>query len=234
MLGHPAEGTLPIGPSSLLSVPAGTLPGMTGRFTGWPEQAFDVLLQLEGEPSVAVREKWRKDREQLVRQPMIALLNSVADADPTYEDFSVWGYGTMVWWWQRQFAIVRLHDGVELGVRFDLDGLEVGGGAMFGPLEPFRAAVADESSGPALASVLEDLRGKGFTISGGDLLKRGPRGYPADHPRAELLRYRRLTADRPLGCEDWLHTTETVDRVLAGFGELRPLMSWLADHVGAD
>ena len=23
---------------------------MPGRFTGWPEQAFDVLLELDGEP----------------------------------------------------------------------------------------------------------------------------------------------------------------------------------------
>ena len=204
---------------------------MTGRFTGWPEGAFDVLLQLDGEPSVAVREKWRKDRERLVRQPMIALFNSVADADPAYEDFSVWGYGSMVWWWQHQFGIVRLPGRVELGVRFDLDGLEVSGGWMNGPLEPFRAAVAEESSGTQLVAILEDLQGKGFVISGGDLLKRGPHGYPADHPRAELLRYRRLTAGLPLGCEDWLHTAETVDRVVAGFTELRPLMSWLGEHV---
>ncbi|MFD8748133.1 hypothetical protein ACFV01_34850, partial [Streptomyces sp. NPDC059616] len=69
-------------------------PRMRGQFTGWPEQAMDVLWQLQGEPTRATRERYRADRERLVRQPMIALLNEVADTDARYEDFSVWHYRT--------------------------------------------------------------------------------------------------------------------------------------------
>ncbi|WP_329151720.1 hypothetical protein OHA63_00360 [Streptomyces anulatus] len=57
---------------------------MRGGFTGWPEQAMDVLWQLQGEPAHAARERCRADRERLVRQPMIALLNEVADSDARY------------------------------------------------------------------------------------------------------------------------------------------------------
>lgn len=63
---------------------AGYSARMRGGFTGWPEQAMDVLWQLQGEPAHAARERCRADRERLVRQPMIALLNEVADSDARY------------------------------------------------------------------------------------------------------------------------------------------------------
>ena len=207
-----------------------------GHFTGWPETAFDVLLQLDGDPSVALREKHRKDREHLVRKPMVALLQDVADADHAYEDFYVWGYGTHPWGWQHQCAVVRMPGRFEVGLRFDLDGLNVSGSCGFSvreEVEKFRAAVADDSSGRALAEVVETLREEGFDLSG-DLMKRVPRGYPPDHPRALLLRHRSLNADRHLDGDDWIHTPEAVDQVVATAARLRPLLSWFADHVGAE
>lgn len=209
---------------------AGRLRGMV--FTGWPEAAFDVLLQLDGDPPPAVREKWRKDRESQVRRPMIALLNDVADRDSAYDDFSVWGYGKTVWWWQHQGAIVRMPGKIEFGVGFDLDGLNVAAHWWNGVRDGFRAAVAGDA-GEQLSELLKRLRDKGFDISG-DTMKRVPRGYPADHPRAELLKHRTLSAGRHLGCDDWLHTPEAVDRVLDVFADLRPLADWLSEHAGVD
>lgn len=207
--------------------------GMSGHFTGWPEQAFDVLLRLEGEPSHSVREKCRAEREALVRKPMLALFADVAAANPAYDDYSVWSYGKGAWWWQHQSGVVRMERQVELGLRFDLDGLQAAGTGWLlrgEKLALFRAAVADDDHGPQLVEILDDLRRAGLVITG-DQLVRAPRGYPADHPRADLLRYRTLTAVRELGSDDWLHTPEVVDRVLAAYEELRPLMSWLADQV---
>jgi hypothetical protein len=198
------------------------------RFTGWPREAFDVLLQLDGEPSPEVRERCRRDRERLVRQPMIALMNDVADADGMYEDFSVWSFGKMVWYWQHQPAVVRIRKFLELSLGFDLDGLQVQGAWWYAPgpeIERYRRAVDKE-----LSDIVDALRAKGFTITG-DVIKRIPRGYDRDHPHAELLRHRTLLAQRPLGCDDWLHTPQVVDRVLAAFGELRPMMSWFSTHV---
>ena len=193
-----------------------------------------MLLRLEGEPSAAVRRECRREREELVRRPMVGLLNAVADADPAYEDFSVWGYGeVLVQAWQRQSAIVRLARNVELGVRFDLDGLEVALAWWYAPaeqIERYRAAVADPRTGPRLVAVLRRLEREGFAISG-DLLKRPLRGHPVDHPRAELLRHRSVIASRGLGCDDWIHTAEAADRVLAAFSQLRPLARWLVGNV---
>ncbi|WP_432936921.1 DUF2461 family protein [Kribbella sp. CA-253562] len=207
---------------------------MTGVFEGWPRAAFDVLLQLEGDPSAEVRRRCRRDREDLVRRPMIELLNVVADADPQYEDFSVWGYGeVLLRAWQRQHAIVRMARNVELGVRFDLDGLEVGVSWWYAPsaqIERYRSAVADPGSGPRLVAILRKLEREGFEVSG-DQLKRPLRGYPADHPRATLLRHKSVIATRPLGCDDWIHTPAAADRVLTAFAQLQPLTQWLVKNV---
>ncbi|MDH6219147.1 DUF2461 family protein [Streptomyces pseudovenezuelae] len=206
---------------------------MAGRFTGWPEGAFDVLLQLEGEPSQSVREKCRKEREQLVRQPMIALLNDLADRDAAYDDFSVWHYRTNSWWWQHQGAVIRLARNIEIGLRFDLDGLRIQG-AWWYPvpeqIRKFRQAVAVDGSGRELTAIVEELRNREYEVTG-DLMKRVPRDYPADHQRAELLRHRSLIAVRPLGCDGWLHTLEAVDVVLDAVGDLSEMMSWLVRHV---
>lgn len=204
-----------------------------GRFTGWDESAFDVLLRLDGEPSQETMRAARKDRESLVRRPMVALLHDLAWADPAFEDHSVWRYGKTPWWWQNQSATVRVGRNVEIGLRFNLDGLRVQGAWWYADTDQvarFRAAAAAEESGTALAGVLADLGGKDFEITG-DLLKRVPRGYPADHRRAALLRHRSLLAVRHLGCGDWLRTSGAVDRVLTAHEDLRPLLGWLTEHV---
>ena len=202
------------------------------RFTGWPQAAFDVLLQLDGDPSTAERERLRRDRERLVRAPMIALMRDVADADVAYDDFFVWGFAKMLWPWQRQLAVARVQPGVEVSVGLSLDGLEVAATGWFGggePLQRYRAAVADDRSGPQLVTITRSLGKAGYAFHG-DRLIRAPRGYPADHPRADLLRYRRLVAIRDLGDGAWLHTPDAVRRVLDEFGRLRPLTAWLGRH----
>ncbi|MGW6059022.1 DUF2461 family protein [Streptomyces sp. NPDC055189] len=206
---------------------------MRGEFTGWPEQAMDVLWQLQGEPTHATRELCRADRERLVRQPMIALLNEVADTDPRYQDFSVWHHRTNSWWWQHQSAMIRLGRKIEINLRFDLDGLWIQGAWWYpdpGQVDMFRKAVASEGSGRELSAILEEVRKKGYDISG-DVMKRPPRGYPANHARTNLLRHRSLIAARHLGCEEWLHTPEAVDRVLSAAADLDALLMWLVRHV---
>ncbi|MFD4858004.1 DUF2461 family protein [Streptomyces atratus] len=206
---------------------------MTRAFSGWTEQAFELLLQLEGTPSQEAREKRRKDRERLVRRPMIALLNDVADADQAYEDFSVWGFRKDPWWWQHQVAVIRIARNVEIGLRFDLDGLRIKGGWSYpdpGQVPLFRTAVAAQGSGPELVRAIEALGAQGYEITG-DTMKRMPRGHDAGHPRADLLRYRSVSAARPLGGDCAQHTSALVDAVLRAAQELEPLLSWLAGHV---
>ncbi|MFB6940508.1 MULTISPECIES: DUF2461 family protein [unclassified Streptomyces] len=206
---------------------------MSGAFSGWTEQAFELLLRLEGAPSREAREKLRKDRERLVRQPMIALLNDVADADRAYEDFSVWGFRKDPWWWQHQAAEIRIARNVRIGLRFDLDGLRIKGGWDYpdpGQIPLFRTAVAARESGSELVRAVEALEARGYEITG-DVMQRVPRGHDAGHPHAALLRHRSVSAARPLGGDCAQHTAALVDSVLVAAEELAPLLSWLARHV---
>jgi uncharacterized protein (DUF2461 family) len=201
---------------------------MGTRFRGWPEQAYAVLLELGGEPSHEMRERLRRQREQQVRQPMIDLLNDLADVDPWYEDFSVWRYASTAWWWQNQCAIVRVARSVEIGFRFNLDGLRITAAWCYaGPeqIALFRAATAADESGRPLENHVSSLAADGHEILG-DVMKRVPRGYPADHPRASLLKHRSLIAARELE-SDTLRDVEPVHRACE---RLRPLLYWLAEH----
>ena len=62
-------------------------------------------------------------------------------------------------------------------------------------------------------------------------LKSAPRGYPADHPRIALLRYKGLTAWQQWPAGPWLEGAEAKDRVVSFFRTTRPLSSWLRQHV---
>jgi uncharacterized protein (DUF2461 family) len=201
------------------------------RFRGWPEQAYPVLLKLEGEPSRETREEVRRHREEHVRQPMIDLLNDLADVDPWYEDFAVWRYASTAYWWQNQCAVVRVARSVEIGFRFGLDGLRISAAWWYGGPEQialFRAAAAADESGRALAALVSLLAADGHEILG-DVMKRAPRGYPADHPRAGLLRHRSLIAARGLEPD----AVRDVEPVYRACEKVRPLLGWLAEHVVA-
>lgn len=203
------------------------------KFTGWPRTAFDVLARLEGLPSAGTRKELAKDRERLVRLPMIAMVVSLADSDPRYEDFSVWGYGKNPFWWQNQGAVVRRARCVELVVRLNLDGLHAKAAWHYpdpGQVAKYRASVV--AAGGELATILESLRAKGYDITG-DVMKRPPRDHPADHRHADLLRHRSIVASRTLADEDVLWTPAALGWVAERAAEVDDLLAWLARAVTA-
>jgi hypothetical protein len=138
------------------------------RFRGWPEQAYAVLLELGGEPSLATRERVRRHREEHVRQPMIDLLNDLADVDPWYEDFAVWRHASTAYWWQNQCAVARVARNIEIGFRFNLDGLRIKAAWQYaGPeqIALFRAAAAADESGRTLEDLVSSLARTGTRFS---------------------------------------------------------------------
>ena len=63
-------------------------------------------------------------------------------------------------------------------------------------LARYREAVADER-GAELDKILKSLTKKGFTVDSYESYKKVPKGYDADHPRAEHLKRKGLTVGFP-------------------------------------
>ena len=100
-----------------------------------------------------------------------------------------------------------------------------------GQLRRYREAVAGPP-GEALDEVLAALRRDDLVPDGVPALALRPRGYPADHPRLPLLRWRGLHVDRAWSAGEWLSTEEPLRRVAAAWRAARPLADWLEAHVG--
>jgi uncharacterized protein (TIGR02453 family) len=99
-------------------------------------------------------------------------------------------------------------------------------------LARYRAAVASDETGPEIAKVVAKLTSSGYDVGGHNNLKRSPPGYPADHPRVELLRFRGLTMGRFWEPADWMGTARAKQRIATVWRASKPLNGWLDKHVG--
>ena len=95
-------------------------------------------------------------------------------------------------------------------------------------LERFRAAVADDETGPELEAVLAKAR---LDVEGASL-KTAPRGYPRDHPRIELLRHKQLIVGRRLPADGGIARDPALDLARGVRKASAPIVAWLNDHVG--
>lgn len=205
-------------------------------FTGWPASALDFYRGLEADNSKAYWTAHQGVYKSGVRVPMEALLADLADE---------FGPGRIF----RPYRDIRFSAdkspyktamGATLGrggfVQLSAHGLAVGAGHhMMAPdqLERYRAAVADESTGERLRDVVARLEAQGIGLAAGERLKTAPRGYPRDHPRAELLRNKGLAAWKQWPDTPWLHTGEAQSRIVGVLRAARPLTDWLDENVGA-
>jgi len=119
-------------------------------------------------------------------------------------------------------------------VRIVANGVWIGGGAhMLSPdgLAQMRQAIAAEPSGSEVQRVVDGLRAMGYVV-GDEAYKRVPRGFPADHPRAALLRFGSLHAmQRGLTVPPEFFSAGFVDWCATRFADVAPLVEWLAGVV---
>jgi uncharacterized protein (TIGR02453 family) len=93
-------------------------------------------------------------------------------------------------------------------------------------LERVRAAIADPDTGPELEAILRRAAGKGLE-PWLDPLRRMPKAWPPDHPRAGLLKARSLVLNRRHERAPWLQTAELLDHLLADWKAMIPFNRWL-------
>ena len=90
----------------------------------------------------------------------------------------------------------------------------------------YREHVLDDERGTALATIVVDLRADGYVV-GGESYKKTPRGVPADHPRAELLKHSGVFATLNGEHPKELGTPAFVDFALRHFSRMAKLHAWL-------
>jgi len=199
-------------------------------FEGFPSESmrwFDEAAGLDDWPAVQAR---KADHDRWIRRPMVELCTELADE---FGAPYIWRLHRSRWFWAHQHAEIQIVDTIELGVTLSGDGLLVGGGWMRSSpdqVRRFREAV-DGPPGKELEEAIADAQAAGFGI-GGHRLVRVPRGFGADHPRADLLRCRTLSAEQGWPADGWLTTREALERVRAGWRALDPLTAWLAEFIG--
>ena len=203
-------------------------------FHGWQAEALEFFDGLEADNSKAYWQRNKDVYETLVRAPMEELL---VELEPE------WGEGRIF----RPYRDIRFSadkspyktsiaatvgDGY---VQLTAEGLGVGCGMWelaSDQLERYRGAVHADRSGKRLTSLVAKARAAGLDVTAHDELKTAPRGYPKDHPRIELLRYKGLISWREWPAGAWLGTKKAKERVAEFFRLSRPLNEWLRTNVG--
>jgi uncharacterized protein (TIGR02453 family) len=203
-------------------------------FGGWPEEALDFYDGLAADNSKSYWTEHKAVYEEKILRPMTELTEELAAefGEPKifrpYRDLR----------FSRDKSPFKTHIGAVIGdvgyVQLSAEGLGAGAGMWeMGPeqLARYREAVADDGSGGELEEIIATIEKADVTLHGHGVLKSAPRGFPADHPRIVLLRYKGVTAWKQWPVEPWLETASAKDRVISFFRTTRPLCSWLTDNV---
>jgi uncharacterized protein (TIGR02453 family) len=207
-------------------------------FDGFPAEGFSFYQRLEADNSRTFWSAHKEEYQRSVREPLESLASELeAEFGPAtifrpHRDVRFSADKSPYKTYQGMF--VERVPGTGFYLQLSADGLMAGGGFhSHGPdqVERYRTATDAESSGAVLASIVAGLAAGGMSI-GGDQLKTRPRGFPADHPRAELLRYRSLTASRDWPAGPALSGRDALGLIRQAWQQLTPLCDWLCEHVG--
>jgi uncharacterized protein (TIGR02453 family) len=204
-------------------------------FAGFPDAALDFYDDLEVDNTRSFWEKHKGTYAAHVRAPMAALCRAL---EPEFGEAKVFRPHRDVRFAKdktpyktHQGAFVAAGPATGWYVEISARGMRVGAGfyEASGPrLAAIREAMADERTGGELETLVAGYEAGGWEV-GGEQLKTSPRGYPADHPRIDLLRRKQLFVGRPYGF-DGLDDPAVLDRVRQDWRALRPLVEWIAAH----
>jgi len=207
-------------------------------FTGFPVAALDFYDDLEVDNTKSFWEAHKGVYAEAVKAPMEALAGALADEFGTAKIFRPYRdvrfakdktpYKT------HQGAYVAAAPATGWYVEISARGVRTGAGfydATSHALARLRSSIADDRTGPQLKRLVSEAMSAGYTI-GGETLKTTPRGFPADHPRIDLLRHKSLSLGRVIGFEPVVHTPDLLDLVRDDWRRLRPFVEWVASHRG--
>ena len=208
-------------------------------FNGWPAEAFDFYAKLEPNNT---RDWWLANKptyDECVKAPFLAFSELVEkqfgpmhlfrpNRDTRFaKDKSPYKTAAA--------AVTESQGGASYYVQISAGGLYVGSGYYHlrpDQLERYRNAVADNRKGPKFADAVTALRKAKYSVDARESLKRVPRGFDADHPRAELLKLKGIHVGREFGTPRWVHTKTAATKITETWKAADPVNTWLNKHVG--
>ena len=204
-------------------------------FTGWKGDFRGFFLGLRANNTKAYFEAHRRQYEDEVKAPLVALLADLeAEFGPPHRisrphrdiRFSA----------DKSPYKLNIYADCERGgyVALDAEGLVAAGGRYMvdgEQLQRLRHAVGDDRSGKQIAGIVAELREKGYDVQGQEL-KRVPSPWPQDHPRADLLKHKRLIYWKRWPVGPWIATAKAKDRVAQTWRDGAALEAWCRKHMG--
>jgi uncharacterized protein (TIGR02453 family) len=211
-------------------------------FGGFPPALFEFYRKLGQDNSKEFWEAHRSDWQQHVREPVQALL---AELDGEFGPLRMFRPHRDVRFskdkspyklWAGATSESKAVGGIGYHLSVDAAQLVIGFGAMAmdrDQLHRFRAALDEQRSGEEFASLAAEPADRSLPVTPGaePPLKRVPRGYPADHPRAEFLRWKGAAVVQEDPRAEWMHTRDALDHIRDIWHGCTPLRSWLRAHV---
>jgi uncharacterized protein (TIGR02453 family) len=206
-------------------------------FTGIPIAALDFYEDLETDNTKSFWSAHKHVYDESVKAPLDELAAALAPEFGTPKFFRP--YRDIRF--SKDRTPYKTHQGIWFGessryLHIAASGLFVAGGywdASATQVDRLRRAVADDVAGAELERAVNAITTAGFAL-GGNQLTRVPGGYPKDHARAGLLRYKSLTARREFGSPPWLSTKRAKTEITRAWRAINPLITWLDTHVGRD
>jgi uncharacterized protein (TIGR02453 family) len=206
-------------------------------FAGIPTAALDFYEDLEADNTKSFWTAHKQVYEQSVREPLEALAAALAPEFGSPKFFRPYRDVRFA----KDKTPYKTHQGLWFGessmyLHVSAAGLLLAGGyyeTSSAQVERLRRAVADDVAGAELERVLAGLRRKDLSVDAATIT-RVPPGYPKDHPRADLLRYKTLVARKDVGCPPWLATSRARAEITKVFRVIEPVVGWLNTHVGRD
>jgi len=214
---------------------SGMMCSMPTAFKGWPDRALEFYEGLEADNSKVFWLDHKDVYERDVKAPMEALL---AELTKEFGETKLFRPYRDVRFSRDKSPYKTTIAGMvgDHYIQLSADGLLAGAGMYHletKQLERYRAAVAAEGTGRKLQSLVDALRKKGLDVHGSEVLKTAPKGYPRDHSRVELLRFKGLVVMKSWEPAAWLGTAGAKKRVVDVFQSAKPLLAWLETNVGA-
>ena len=203
-------------------------------FNGWPEEALDFY---DGLAADNTKTFWNANKAVYTDKILAPMTELTEELAPEFGEPKIFRPYRDIRF-SKDKTPYKTHIGVVVGgscyVQLSAEGLGAGAGMWeMNPeqLARYREAVASDLFGPEIERIAAGLERDGITVHGHGVLKSAPRGYPADHPRIALLRYKGLTAWQEWPAGVWLESAQAKVRVVDFFRTTMPLRTWLHDHV---